>query len=200
MKIWELSKLMRRSSLIILLIVLIRTASPHKMEIFSHPHPQSRQIIVGQDYNITTHIYDQDGHEIYQSENIVMKTTFGKQFDVESITMNGCLAKVLAEYVGVAKIRASLRSTLDVETDEETEIEPHVKVTNDFEIYEAPLMNPTKTILPWEEGQSTQYELKYKVTGGGKVYKYAVSPDTMANVDSEGTVTVVSGPGGTYLF
>ena len=34
-----------------------------------------------------------------------------------------------------------------------------------------------------------------QVTGGGKVYSYAVSPDTMATVDSEGKVKVVAGPG-----
>ena len=33
------------------------------------------------------------------------------------------------------------------------------------------------------------------MTGGGKVYSYAVSPDTMATVDSEGKVKVVAGPG-----
>ena len=33
------------------------------------------------------------------------------------------------------------------------------------------------------------------MTGGGKVYSYVVSPDTMATVDSEGKVKVVSGPG-----
>ena len=35
----------------------------------------------------------------------------------------------------------------------------------------------------------------FQVTGGGKVYSYAVSPDTMATVDSEGKVKVVAGPG-----
>ena len=35
----------------------------------------------------------------------------------------------------------------------------------------------------------------FQVTGGGKVYGYAVSPDTMATVDSEGKVKVVAGPG-----
>ena len=35
----------------------------------------------------------------------------------------------------------------------------------------------------------------FQVTGGGKVYAYAVSPDTMATVDSEGKVKVVAGPG-----
>merc|ERR1719438_388133 len=57
----------------------IRTASPHKMEIKAHPYPESRQLIVGQEYNITTTIFDKEGHEIFPSENILMKTTFGKQ-------------------------------------------------------------------------------------------------------------------------
>ena len=35
----------------------------------------------------------------------------------------------------------------------------------------------------------------FQVTGGGKVYGYAVSPDTMATVDSEGKVKVMAGPG-----
>ena len=34
-----------------------------------------------------------------------------------------------------------------------------------------------------------------QVTGGGKVYGYEVSPDTMATVDTEGKVKVVAGPG-----
>ena len=34
-----------------------------------------------------------------------------------------------------------------------------------------------------------------QVSGGGKVYGYEVSPDSMATVDSEGKVKVVAGPG-----
>ena len=179
--------------------VPIRTASPHRMEIRAHPHPESRQLIVGQEYNITTTIYDVDGHEIFPSENIVMKTTFGKQFDVLDITVNGVLARVVPEYVGVAKIRASLRSTLAPDTEEETELEPHVKATTDFEIYESVVMSPTRTVLPWEPATQPEYELTYKVSGGGKVYRYQVQPDTMATADSEGKVRVVTaqlaGPG-----
>ena len=142
--------------------VPIRTARPHKMEIRSHPYPESRQLIVGQEYNITTTIWDKEGHEIYPSENILMKTTFGKQFDVLDITVNGLLARVLPEYVGVAKIRASLRATLTPD-DEETEMEPHVKVTSDFEIYESVAMHPRKTILPYDPSVTPNYTLSYKV-------------------------------------
>ena len=174
--------------------VPIRTARPHRMEIQAHPHPQSKQLIVGQEYNITTTIYDKEDHVIYPSENILMKTTFGKQFDVLEITVNGVLARVVPEFVGVAKIRASLRSTLTPE-DEETEIEPHVKATTDFEIYEGVLMSPKKTVLPWDSDMTMDYELSYKVSGGGKVYGYSVTPDHLATVDSEGKVKVVAGPG-----
>ena len=90
-----------------------RTARPHKMEIRTHPHPESRQLIVGQEYNVTTTIWDQEGHEIYPSDNILMKTTFGKQFDVLDITVNGLLARVVPEYVGVAKIRCRSEKIFD---------------------------------------------------------------------------------------
>ena len=173
----------------------IRTASPHKMEIKAHPYPESRQLIVGQEYNITTTIFDKEGHEIFPSENILMKTTFGKQFDVLDITVNGVLAKVVPEFVGVAKIRASLRSTLTPE-DEETEIEPHVKATTDFEIYESVLMTPSKTILPWDTSMDKlNYELTYKITGGGKVYKLHVDKESMAELAGEEKVRILSGPG-----
>ena len=112
--------------------------------------------------HFTTTIFDKEGHEIYPSENILMKTTFGKQFDVLDITVNGLLARVLPEYVGVAKIRASLRATLTPD-DEETEMEPHVKVTSDFEIYESVAMHPRKTILPYDPSVTPNYTLSYKV-------------------------------------
>ena len=174
--------------------VPIRTARPARMEIRSHPNPSSVQLIVGQEYNITTTIYDEDDHVIYPSDNILMKTTFGKQFDVIDITPNGELARVRPEFVGIAKIRASLRSTLSPEEDE-IELEPHVKASTNFEIYESLVMTPSKTILPWTPDITTNYTLTYKVTGGGKVYKYVVEPESLAKVDAEGKVKVFSGPG-----
>ena len=174
--------------------VPIRTARPARIEIKSHPNPESVQLIVNKEYNVTTTIFDEDDHVIYPSDNILMKTTFGKQFDVMDITANGDLARVKPEFVGISKIRASLRSTLTPEEDE-TELEPHVKVSTDFEIYEPLVMNPRKTILPWTPDMTVNYTLTYKVTGGGKVYKYTAEPESLAKVDAEGKVKVFSGPG-----
>ena len=174
--------------------VPIRTARPARLEIKSHPNPSSVQLIVGREYNITTTMYDEEENVIYPSDNILMKTTFGKQFDVMDITANGEFARVKPEFVGIAKIRASLRSTLSPEEDE-IELEPHVKASTDFEIYESLVMNPSKTILPWTPDIITNYTLTYKVSGGGKVYKYVAEPESMAKVDGEGKVKVFSGPG-----
>ena len=42
-------------------------------------------------------------------------------------------------------------------------MEPHVKVTTDFEIYESVVMKPTKTILPYDPSLTPNYTLSYKV-------------------------------------
>jgi len=174
--------------------VPIRTASPHRMEVKSYPHPESKQLIINQEYDINITIYDKEDHEIYPSENILTKTTFGKQFDIIDISLNGLWARVRPTMVGIGKIKASLRSTLTPD-DEETEITPHIKGITDFEIYESILINPRLTVLPWDGATKPDYQLSYKVTGGGKVYGYSVEPDNMATVDNEGKVKVVKGPG-----
>ena len=46
------------------------------------------QLIVNQEYDINITIYDADDHVIYPSENILTKTTFGKQFDVIDISVS----------------------------------------------------------------------------------------------------------------
>ena len=56
-----------------------------------------------------------------------------------------------------------MRATLTPD-DEETEMEPHVKVTTDFEIYESVVMKPTKTILPYDPSVTPNYTLSYKVS------------------------------------
>ena len=175
--------------------VPIRTARPARMEIRSYPDPESVMMVAGRDYNITTTIYDEEDHVIYPSENILMKTTFGKHFDVLNITVNGDFAQVRPDMVGLAKIRASLRSTLSPEEDE-IELQPHVKVITEFQIYESLLINPSKTILPWTpDMMPLNYSLSYKVTGGSKVYSYLAEPSSLATVDVEGKVKVHSGPG-----
>jgi len=174
--------------------VPIRTASPHRMEIKSHPYPESKQLIVHHEYDINITIFDKDDHEIYPSENILTKTTFGKQFDIIDISMNGLWARVRPSMVGIGKIKASLRSTLTPD-DEETEITPHIKGVTDFEIYESVLVNPRMTVLPWDGATKPNYQLSYKVTGGGKVYGYKVEPEDMATIDNEGKVKVLNGPG-----
>ena len=108
--------------------------------------------------------------------------------------MNGLWARVIPTGVGIGKIKASLRSTLTPE-DDETEITPHLKGVTDFELFESVLITPRRTVLPWDSQTRPEYELSYKVTGGGKVYGYEVSPDNLATVDSEGKVRVVNGPG-----
>ena len=175
--------------------VPIRTARPARMEIRSYPDPESVMMVAGRDYNITTTIYDEEDHVIYPSENILMKTTFGKHFDVLNITVNGDFAQVRPDMVGLAKIRASLRSTLSPEEDE-IELQPHVKVITEFQIYESLVINPSKTILPWmPDMMPLNYSLSYKVTGGSKVYSYLAEPSSLATVDVEGKVKVHSGPG-----
>ena len=173
--------------------VPIRTARPARMEIKSHT--ESVHMVVGRDYNITTTIYDEEDHVIYPSQNILMKTTFGKQFDVLNITVNGDFAHVRPDMVGLGKIRASLRSTLSPEEDE-IELQPHVKAIKEFQIYESLVITPTKTILPWTPDMKTlNYSLSYKVTGGSKVYSYLAEPSSLATVDAEGKVKVHKGPG-----
>merc|ERR1719334_247425 len=54
----------------------VRTASPHRMELKSHPHPESRQLTVNQEYDINITIFDNEDHVIFPSENILTKTTF----------------------------------------------------------------------------------------------------------------------------
>ena len=173
--------------------VPIRTARPARMEIKSNT--ESVHMVVGRDYNISTTIYDEEDHVIYPSQNILMKTTFGRQFDVLNITVNGDFAHIRPDAVGLGKIRASLRSTLSPEEDE-IELLPHVKAITDFQIYESLVISPTKTILPWTPDMgATNYSLTYKVTGGSKVYSYLAEPSSLATVDSEGKVKVHSGPG-----
>ena len=175
--------------------VPIRTARPARMEIKSYPDPKSVMMVSGRDYNITTTIYDEEDHVIYPSQNILMKTTFGKQFDVLNITVNGDFAHVRPDMVGLGKIRASLRSTLSPEEDE-IELQPHVKAIKEFQIYESLAITPTKTILPWTPDMKTlNYSLSYKVTGGSKVYSYLAEPSSLATVDAEGKVKVHKGPG-----
>ena len=43
---------------------------------------------MNQEYDINITIYDADDHVIYPSENILTKTTFGKQFDVIDISVS----------------------------------------------------------------------------------------------------------------
>ena len=175
--------------------VPIRTARPARMEIKSYPNPESVMMVVGRDYNITTTIFDEEDHVIYPSLNILMKTTFGRQFDVLNISVNGDFARIRPDVVGFGKIRASLRSTLSPEEDE-IELQPHVKAITDFQIYETLVINPSKTILPWAPDMATtNYSLTYKVTGGSKVYSYLAEPASLATVDGEGKVKVHSGPG-----
>ena len=78
------------------------------MEVVSHPYPESKQVlkigmfyfqreylylmpifqlIVNHEYDINITIFDADDHVIYPSENILTKTTFGKQFDVIDISV-----------------------------------------------------------------------------------------------------------------
>ena len=59
-------------------------------------------------------------------------------------------------------MKASLRSVL-TEDDEEIEVIPHVKGSTEFEVYESVVINPTETILPWDEEVKPEYRLNYKV-------------------------------------
>jgi hypothetical protein len=115
--------------------VPVRVVNAHRMEVVAHPYPESRQLIINHEYDINITIFDKDNHEIFPSENILTKTTFGKQFDIVDISMNGLWARVKAVGMGVGKIKASLRSTLTPE-DEETELVPHVKGVAEFQIFE----------------------------------------------------------------
>ena len=45
------------------------------------------QLIVNHEYDINITIYDADDHVIHPSDNILTKTTFGKQFDVIDISV-----------------------------------------------------------------------------------------------------------------
>ena len=86
------------------------------------------------EYDINITIFDADDHVIYPSENILTKTTFGKQFDVIDISVrqkdiffkqnctavnflvclkvNGLWARVKAVAVGVGKIKARRKDYL----------------------------------------------------------------------------------------
>ncbi|XP_023322530.1 nuclear pore membrane glycoprotein 210 [Eurytemora carolleeae] len=174
----------------------IRVTSPHSMKIVSHPFPHSKQLIINRVYNITVKIYDENEQEIYPSNNILTKTTFGKQFEVKQVSENGLWAIVETLAVGVGQIRASLRSTIGAD-DEESEITPHIKAVSEFRIYEDILMTPDMTKLPWDPNhkENHDYQLTYKATGGGQTFKYHVEPEDLARVSADGKVKILGGPG-----
>ena len=60
----------------------IRCTKPDRLEVIALPYVESRQLIVNKEYEIAINIFDKDDNKIYPSENILTKTTFGKQFDV----------------------------------------------------------------------------------------------------------------------
>ena len=89
--------------------VPVRIVKPHRMEVVAHPFPESKQLLVNHQYDINITIFDEDDHAIYPSENILTKTTFGKQFDIVDISVNGLWARVKCMVVGVGKIKVRRR-------------------------------------------------------------------------------------------
>lgn len=179
--------------------VPIRVSDPYRVEIVENNHPESKQLYVNREYNLTVRIYDEDNHLLHPSTNILTKTTFGKQFDVLQVSENGLSARVKTLGKGIGKMKASLRSTLDKD-DEETEIIPHLKGVKEFELYEEVVISPKHTFLPWDDlnAENSDYKLNYKTTGGNGVYQYLVDRDDLATTSGEGEkgkVTIDSGPG-----
>ena len=83
--------------------------------------------------------------------------------EVLEVSENGLSARILANSVGLGKVKANLRSVL-TDDDEELEIIPHIKGSTDFEIYEEVVVKPRITILPWDDNEKTEYTLKYEVS------------------------------------
>ena len=70
---------------------------------------------------------------------------------------------------GISKIKVSLRATINLEDDSETELTPHVNGVTEFEIYESMTLTPTETILPWDSVTQPEYQLNYKVNMGSLI-------------------------------
>ena len=59
----------------------------------SYPHPESKQLIVNREYEVKVNIYNKENQLIHPSENILTKTTFGKQFDILEVKLLFSLTK-----------------------------------------------------------------------------------------------------------
>jgi len=167
---------------------------PKRIEISSHPHPESKQLLNQHTYDIKVDIYDKDDHLIYPSKNILAWSQFPNNFEVIHVDDTMLTAKIKTNGQGLAKVKVALRSVLN-ELDEETEILPHIKMSKDFEIYEPVTLQPLFTILPWDENTKPNYDVFFKAEGGSKAYSYSVSNDELATINNEGQFTSHSGPG-----
>ena len=70
-------------------------AGKYSTEVVTSSWSLTLQLIVNHEYDINITIYDADNHVIHPSENILTKTTFGKQFDVIAISVRKLCKKLI---------------------------------------------------------------------------------------------------------
>jgi len=173
--------------------IFVTTA--HKVNVTLHPHPESRQLIKNNEFDLHIDIFNKEEKKIYPSENIVMKVAYPAEFITTQTDDDDAFhAKVIAAHQGLARVKVSLRSVL-TDDDEEEEIVPHVKGTFDFEVYEPIVIKSVPLVIPWDESNKPSSAIAFKAEGGSKTYDWSVSDENLATVNNEGVVETIDGPG-----
>eukprot|EP00096_Caligus_rogercresseyi_P015821 TRINITY_DN829_c0_g1_i4.p1 TRINITY_DN829_c0_g1~~TRINITY_DN829_c0_g1_i4.p1 ORF type:complete len:890 (-),score=177.71 TRINITY_DN829_c0_g1_i4:182-2851(-) len=156
----------------------IRITIADSMSISAYPTPGKIQLLHGEEYEIKVEIFDKNKRPIHPSKNILCKTSYPGQFKVVELSENGLWARVFAVSTGRGRVKAHLRSVL-TPSDEEIEITPHLRANVDFEVYSRIKVSPSITVLPWDDEVKPEYDMRFKITGGSKLYEYSVDDEEM---------------------
>ena len=141
---------------------------------------------IGKEYEIQVDIYDEENQKIYISDNILVETTFDPTyFRVDSSTANGTHHVGVPIRTGSAPVVAELKHLKKLDG---SLVEPAtpVRVKADMEIFQAVVIHPKETVLPWDPNLKPKHEIRLTASGGNGNFFWTTTNTSVVTVTQGG--------------
>ena len=136
---------------------------------------QSWSLQVGHQYQIQVEIYDKDSNRIHPSDNLVIELELEHPayLDIKESLANGTLHAVIPRQAGQTTVTALLHG-VRVNGVLQRLAGPPITATATLDIYEAVVVLPAFTALPWDPVAGTAYPQQFDVRGGLSPFSWSV--------------------------
>jgi hypothetical protein len=149
------------------------------------PSSATHNLIVGREYDVRCHLFEQGGHKLSQTAHLDWKVTLPPTWRSTRIAAN--LYRVVPSAAGTFVCAASLSALLNESTNKSTILSTPLRAEQEMFVTDPVKISPSFALLP-VDAQAVADGQRFSVHGGSGRYNFYSSNRAVVSVDAGGAV------------